>query len=531
MGDLPQRVRPDPDGRYTVDVHIDPDGHANIGGRRYTPEQFADILRRSGDYDGRPIRLIGCDASANGFAPRLSQALGTEVMAPNRPAWTDSSGRVFSSDYEIGPDGHARPRIPPTGEWAVHSPDGTSTRVGEDGFTPDTPEADKHGLDPDDARARGDEDAANPDEDGDGDGTRDRYADTDWDEEWGDYEVSSDDPDLHEPIIDYGRPGHDDPDASPPANPYNRPPDSPAPTIRTDMPARSLFPPLNRDLPERYQVPRALRNHPELFENGQLRPNTAIPVEYNGANGEVAARTTFYTDGGGNIRWVELTAGSQLAPDGTRAGTNPDFNQVLPNCQYQVENWRDPGRLMYFETNERGQTERASGQPSYGASDDNYRDQAAQNRAAREGWRGREDGSGTAYATHPDHSQVRWAGGHLLPTESGAPGGYGNMHGQMAASNSGNNRDGWTRTESWRLQEEQIAAYSRQQGHEVELLEVEVLRRQGDGMAPEEVMRWHVRDTDPETGESRVRVFQRTFVNVPENMGIADWSGVPRYGD
>ncbi|MGW6442233.1 WXG100-like domain-containing protein [Lentzea sp. NPDC055074] len=531
MGDLPQRVRPDSDGRYTVDVHIDPDGHANIGGRRYTPEQFAEVLRRGGDYDGRPIRLIGCDASANGFAPRLAQALGTEVMAPNRPAWTDSGGRVFSSDYEVGPDGGTRPRIPPTGEWSVHSPDGTSTRVGEDGFTPDTPDSDKHQPDPDSARARGDGDGDTGDEDQDGDGRPDRYADTDWDEEWGDYEVSSDDPDLHRPIIEYDRPGLGAPDASPPDNPYNRPPDSPAPTIRTEMPARALFPPLNRDLPERYQVPRALRGHPELFENGRLRPDTAIPVEYLGANGEVAARTTFYTDSAGAIRWVELSPGAQLAPDGTRAGTNPDFNQVLPNCQYRVENWRDPSRHMHFETNERGQAVRASGQPSYGASDDNYRDQAAQNRAAREGWRGREDGTGAPYATHPDHSQVRWAGGHLLATESGAPGGYGNQHGQMAASNSGNNRDGWTRVESWRLQEEQIAAHAKQDGHDVELLEVEVLRREGDGMAPEEVMRWHVRDTDPETGEPRVRVFQRTFVNVPENLGISDWSGVPRYGE
>ncbi|MET0236483.1 MAG: hypothetical protein ABW224_17680, partial [Kibdelosporangium sp.] len=155
MGDLPQRVRPDPDGRYTVDVHVDPDGHANVGGRRYTPEEFAEVLRRNGDYDGRPVRLIGCDAGTNGFAPRLSQALDVEVMAPNRPAWTDSNGRVFSSDYEIGPDGVARPRIPPDGEWSVYSPDGTSTRAGDDGFAPDTPGADRPDLDPDDAQARG----------------------------------------------------------------------------------------------------------------------------------------------------------------------------------------------------------------------------------------------------------------------------------------------------------------------------------------------------------------------------------------
>ncbi|OXM53609.1 hypothetical protein CFP75_06750, partial [Amycolatopsis alba DSM 44262] len=158
MGDLPHRVQPDPDGRYTVDVHVTPDGHARIGNRTYTPEEFADILRRNGDYDGRPIRLIGCDAGSNDFARRLSRELDTEVMAPSRPAWTDSNGRVFSSDYEIGPDGRPRPKIPPNGEWDVHSPDGTARRASDDGFTPDTSHTDKQGVDADSARSRGDGD-------------------------------------------------------------------------------------------------------------------------------------------------------------------------------------------------------------------------------------------------------------------------------------------------------------------------------------------------------------------------------------
>ncbi|WP_410580462.1 hypothetical protein [Amycolatopsis sp. lyj-108] len=162
MGDLPHRVQPDPDGRYTVDVHVTPDGHARIGNRTYTPEEFADILRRNGDYDGRPIRLIGCDAGSNDFARRLSRELDTEVMAPSKPAWTDSNGRVFSSDYEISPDGRTRPRIPPNGEWDVHSPDGTARRASDDGFTPDTSHADKHDVDADSARDRGQGDDLNP---------------------------------------------------------------------------------------------------------------------------------------------------------------------------------------------------------------------------------------------------------------------------------------------------------------------------------------------------------------------------------
>ncbi|MET8996320.1 hypothetical protein [Amycolatopsis sp. NPDC004169] len=167
LGDLPHRVQPDPGGRYTVDVHVTPDGHARIGDRLYTPEEFADILRRNGDYDGRPIRLIGCDAGSNDFAHRLSRELDTEVMAPTKPAWTDSHGRVFSSDYEIGPDGRMRPRIPPDGEWNTHHPDGSTHRAGDDGFAPDSHHGDQHDVDADSAVDRGQRpyDAAERDQD------------------------------------------------------------------------------------------------------------------------------------------------------------------------------------------------------------------------------------------------------------------------------------------------------------------------------------------------------------------------------
>jgi hypothetical protein len=176
MGDLPHRVKPDPDGRYTVDVHVTPDGKARIGNREYTPEEFAEILRRNGDYDGRPIRLIGCDASSNGFAERLSRELDTEVMAPNKRAWTDSNGNVFSSDHEIGPDGKPRPKIPPNGEWSTHSPDGSTSRTGDDGFTPDTPDGNKRDVDVDSSHSRGD----GPDGDPDSTPSRDRTDEPDW---------------------------------------------------------------------------------------------------------------------------------------------------------------------------------------------------------------------------------------------------------------------------------------------------------------------------------------------------------------
>jgi hypothetical protein len=153
MGDLPHRVPNDP--RYfTADVHITPDGKARIGGHEYTPAEYADMLRRAG-YDGsRPVRLIGCDAGSNDFAQQLSRHLDAPVLAPTKPAWTDTNGRVFTSDAEILPDGTRQPKIPPNGEWETHYPDGSTSKAGDDGFAPGTHDKDKD-LDPSDARERG----------------------------------------------------------------------------------------------------------------------------------------------------------------------------------------------------------------------------------------------------------------------------------------------------------------------------------------------------------------------------------------
>ncbi|KOV80795.1 hypothetical protein, partial [Nocardia sp. NRRL S-836] len=153
MGDLPHRVPNDP--RYfTADVHVTPDGRARVGGHDYTPAEYADMLRRSG-YDGsKPVRLIGCDAGSNDFAKQLSKHLDAPVLAPTKPAWTDTHGRVFTSDAELHPDGTRQPKIPPNGEWETHHPDGTKTKTGDDGYAPDS---DRHdGTDTDGAVDRGD---------------------------------------------------------------------------------------------------------------------------------------------------------------------------------------------------------------------------------------------------------------------------------------------------------------------------------------------------------------------------------------
>lgn len=137
MGDLPHRIPADPN-RFTADTHITPDGHAVIGNRTLTPEQYGYLLRRSG-WDGvTPIRLIGCDASTNGFADRLAQHLGVEVLAPTQRAWTDANGNVFSTSAVTNPDGTRGPRVPPDGQWQTHHPNGTTAPHGTESNPPGT---------------------------------------------------------------------------------------------------------------------------------------------------------------------------------------------------------------------------------------------------------------------------------------------------------------------------------------------------------------------------------------------------------
>jgi hypothetical protein len=175
MGDLPHRVPNDP-RFFTADVHITPDGRARVGGHDYTPAEYADMLRRSG-YDGsKPVRLIGCDAGSNDFAKQLSKHLDAPVVAPTKPAWTDSHGRVFTSDAEIRPDGTRQPKIPPNGEWETHHPDGSKSKASDDGFAPGTHDKDKD-LDPNDPNGAKDRAADDADADSDADSSADERPD------------------------------------------------------------------------------------------------------------------------------------------------------------------------------------------------------------------------------------------------------------------------------------------------------------------------------------------------------------------
>ncbi|MEU5851117.1 hypothetical protein [Saccharopolyspora shandongensis] len=145
MQDLANRV-PNDGKRFTVDVHHGPDG-VQIGGRNYSPDELADVLRRSG-WDGKsPIRLLSCDSGD--FAGDLAKKLGVDVTAPNGKAWSDGNGNVFASS--TAPDGG--PTWPPDGGWETHSPDGTKNPASDDAFHP-SKDGEDPGERPDDAASR-----------------------------------------------------------------------------------------------------------------------------------------------------------------------------------------------------------------------------------------------------------------------------------------------------------------------------------------------------------------------------------------
>ncbi|QIZ36313.1 hypothetical protein FDZ84_18565 [Saccharopolyspora sp. ASAGF58] len=438
MQDLANRV-PNDGKHFTVDAHHGPDG-LQIGGRNYSPDELADVLRRSG-WDGEsPIRLLSCDSGD--FASDLAKKLGVDVTAPNGKAWSDGNGNVFASS--TAPD--SGPTWPPDGGWETHSPDGSKSPASDDAFHP-SKDGEDPGDRPTDAEARGNDEFDEPPER--------RVVETivhdDLPSHYGDAAQQDAFPD---PITDWNRPD----DARFERGPGENDPGSPVqiPDSSNPKPLDSLGPRTSLS---------------SLSEKGQLEPWTRYEIEGRGA---------FFTDDSGRIKWAEVdtTADGYVRP-------NIELRQPAGNAQYRVDdNWT-------FNTNEHGQTERMSGTPHYkGASDSlesdrYYRDEYSQNKAGDEG-----------RAVYPNR---HWAGGHAAAHEAGAPGEYINMFPQMATSNSGHNMEGMSNEASWRNLEQHLSDHAQRPGCSVDRIEVEAVR-DPDGIPTEVRYRW----IETENGVSKV---------------------------
>ncbi|WP_446226568.1 hypothetical protein ACTWPB_08960 [Nocardia sp. IBHARD005] len=530
MGDLPHRVPTDPN-RFTADTHITPDGHAAIGNQTLTPEQYGDLLRRS-NWDGvTPIRLIGCDASTNGFANRLAQHLGVEVLAPTQRAWTDANGNVFSTSAVNNPDGTRSPRIPPDGQWQSHHADATTTPHGNN---PNPPGAAASNLSTDTAIDRSGEPAP------DASRSDGRRADPEFAPTPRDRIIHPDDPTFNERFVEWNRPTHQpiDPDnPQAPPRPIDIHPEIYAPhRDRERVPDGNTQPDQLQPIENPDPVPDPLRGLPG---HDPLQPWTAYPVR-----NENGTRTVFFTDGEGNVKWVEAIPGSRnnaLSGMGRWSGFNPDISYpLLPDAQYRVPNFHNSAKFLDFHTDQHGQTDSMSGDIEAGGQNPQYRDddskRGAQQRAYQEGE--------AAYPSNPpnriltpeeaENARVKWAGGHLVANELGGFGEYLNMHGQMAASNSGNMRDGWVHEASWRAKEVELAEFSSADHQDVRNYQVRTVR-DADGVPSEVVMRWqevtYARDPDGsvrmgpgnEPVVESVVTKERAYPNRPEvNYGPQD---------
>ena len=70
---------------------------------KYSPKEYADIIKNSKSFTGGSIRIISCQAGAkeDGAAQILSDELGVVVRAPTETVSVDQDGRMFISDNDI----------------------------------------------------------------------------------------------------------------------------------------------------------------------------------------------------------------------------------------------------------------------------------------------------------------------------------------------------------------------------------------------------------------------------------------------
>lgn len=238
--------------------------------------------------------------------------------------------------------------------------------------------------------------------------------------------------------------------------------------------------------PERVPVP--------LRDLGDLAPWTAYPV-LNANN----TSTTFITDDTSTVRWVEATVGNKnmaLPGKGKWSGFNPDLSfPLLPDTLYRVANFHTAEKFLYFHTDRHGQTDAMSGDIEPGGQNPSFRDddgkKGAQQRACQEGEAAYPNNDPDRQPNQGNEAKTRWkwAGGHLMANEFGGPGESVNMYPQMAASNSGNDRDGWTHAASWRAKEIALAAFAAVPNQEVRNYQVSMIR-DSDGVPAEVLMRW-----------------------------------------
>jgi len=113
---------PAKDGYFDVIAHGTPNAVEVIyDGRVISVDHrtLANLIRRSPNYHGQPVRLISCNtgSTCDGLAKNLANQMGVEVLAPNNkvfPAMYD--GEILVTDGKLATrPGYEYPVLPPTG--------------------------------------------------------------------------------------------------------------------------------------------------------------------------------------------------------------------------------------------------------------------------------------------------------------------------------------------------------------------------------------------------------------------------------
>lgn len=92
-----------------------------------TPNEFADRIINSNNYNGGDIRLIACRSGAdeNGAAQMLADILKVDVIAPTETTWVNEEGEIFITDKQILAEmWYNKENVKQTGEWKTFKPNG-----------------------------------------------------------------------------------------------------------------------------------------------------------------------------------------------------------------------------------------------------------------------------------------------------------------------------------------------------------------------------------------------------------------------
>ena len=135
IGALASKVKPE-NGYFDVVVHGDGKDFAVLHDGAWVkikPNSVRKYIRGQKGYRGQPIRLLSCEAGADGAitAQAISDGMGVQVKAPTEKLWLSQDKTTGAVDLVIGND-----PTKPSGGWADFEPNAAKARRAAEPTTP-----------------------------------------------------------------------------------------------------------------------------------------------------------------------------------------------------------------------------------------------------------------------------------------------------------------------------------------------------------------------------------------------------------